>query len=334
MGGHAPPAPTARDLVAAPTRDPVMRLSRIVGAVGKVLITVGVLLLLFVAYQLWGTGLHEEQAQSKLRHQYAQLVGPADTGATPTTSAGSPDPPTTTKPHVGTKRNLAPNIGDVVGRIEIPKLHVKKIVVQGVSLEQLDEAPGHYPQTPFPGQAGNAAIAGHRTTYGAPFSNVDKLKKGDVILITTVQGTFRYQVQRVFIVQPSDVWVLKKDKKYPNALTLTACHPKLDASQRIIVRASLVGKPVPKLKGQDAETARQIIAGNALTETTGWWAKAARIPALLWGLACAGVWLLAWLVSRAMRRFRWVPYLAGLPFFLVLLFVFFEHATKLMPAGF
>jgi sortase A len=310
-----------------------MRLSRVVGAVGKVLITIGVLLLLFVAYQLWGTGLHEEEAQSRLRHQYDQLVGPADAATTPTTSVAG-DPPVTLPAEVGRKRDLAPNIGDVVGRIEIPKLHVKKIVVQGVSLEQLDEAPGHYPQTPFPGQAGNAAIAGHRTTYGAPFSNVDKLKKGDLILITTVQGSFRYEVQRVFIVEPSDVWVLKKDKKYPNALTLTACHPKLDASQRIIVRASLVGKPVPKLQGQDAATARQILAGNALNENTGWWAPSARIPALLWGLACAGVWLLAWLLSRAMRRFRWVPYAAGLPIFLVLLFVFFEHATKLMPAGF
>ena len=117
---------------------------RVLGGLGKVLITLGVLVLLFVAYQLWGTGLHEEHAQSKLRKQYDQLLGSglADTNTTATTA----DPPTTRPsgttttltPKVGAKRDIAPNIGDVVGQISIPRIHVHKIVVQGVSLTQLD----------------------------------------------------------------------------------------------------------------------------------------------------------------------------------------------------
>ena len=91
-----------------------------------------------------------------------------------------------------------------------------------MSLSQLKRGPGHYPETPLPGQAGNVSIAGHRTTYGQPFHNVDKLEAGDQILTTTVQGEFVYEVDRLEIVDPGDVEIL--EDQGDNRMTLIACH--------------------------------------------------------------------------------------------------------------
>ena len=99
-----------------------------------------------------------------------------------------------------------------------------KAVVQGVGVEDLKKGPGHYPQTPMPGQKGNAAIAGHRTTYGHPFYDIDALKAGDDIFISTREGKFQYKVDHSMNVNPSDVAVL--DPTTDNRLTLTTCTPK------------------------------------------------------------------------------------------------------------
>ena len=122
-----------------------------------------------------------------------------------------------------------------MARIRIPDIGVDKIVVEGVQVSDLKRGPGHYPDTPLPGQPGNAAIAGHRTTYGAPFNRLDELEPGDEILVTTAQGAFRYEVQRQLIVSPDQVEVL--DDFGDDRLTLTACHPKYSARQRIVVVA-------------------------------------------------------------------------------------------------
>ena len=127
--------------------------------------------------------------------------------------------------------------GEPTAHLRIPAIGVDKIVVEGVSLDDLKKGPGHYPETPLPGQEGNAAIAGHRTTYGAPFNRIDELEKGDEILVETVQGDFRYLVEEQLIVSPSQVEVL--EDKGDNRLTLTACHPKYSARERIIVVATL-----------------------------------------------------------------------------------------------
>ena len=317
---------------------------RIIGYVGRVFITAGVLVLLFVMFQLWGTGLHEAKAQNQLAAELeAKLSATTTTTETRSTTSVKPGGPTTTlPPKIAARADIAPEIGEPVGRIQIPKIHVSKIVVQGDSLEQLDRAPGHYPRTPFPGQAGNASIAGHRTTYGAPFTNVDKLKAGDKIIITTIQGRFTYAVQKVFIVLPEDVWVLDTAKDHPNTLTLTACHPKLDLSHRIVVRAVLEGTPVPHLPGQDAAVrnykSNSLADGVAAAGHQGAW-----MPMILWGLASAGVWVIAWLASRRWRRRdqqvppRWLralaPYVVGLPLFLWALFLCFENLSQLLPAG-
>ena len=107
----------------------------------------------------------------------------------------------------------------------------------GVALSDLRKGPGHYPNTPLPGQLGNAAIAGHRTTYGAPFFRVDELAAGDEIIVTTVQGTFRYLVTEIKIVKPTDFSVL--DPSPDATLTLTSCNPRYSSRQRIVVKARL-----------------------------------------------------------------------------------------------
>src|SRR5260370_15764804 len=138
-----------------------------------------------------------------------------------------------------------------VAVIKFPKLNVEKTVVEGVSVSDLKKGPGHYPETPMPGHIGNAAIAGHRTTYGAPFYKLDDLKTDDAILITTREGQFKYKVTQSKVVGPDDSSVLNPTAD--NRLTLTTCHPRFTASQRLGIIASLEGKadprPSPKTEG-------------------------------------------------------------------------------------
>ena len=128
-------------------------------------------------------------------------------------------------------------------RLRIPRLGVDTVVVQGVTRGALRAGAGHYPNTPLPGERGNVAIAGHRTTYGRPFRHVDDLRAGDTIELITPIGRFEYVVTGApFIVQPTDLSVLAQDER--SMLTLTTCHPVDSARERLIVRATLVGQGV------------------------------------------------------------------------------------------
>ena len=111
--------------------------------------------------------------------------------------------------------------------------------MQGTSPSALRAGAGHYPNTPLPGQLGNVAIAGHRTTYGHPFNRIDELKVGNQVILTTPVGRYTYAVSRPpFVTDPFDWTVVSPTKDAE--LTLTACHPKGSARQRIIIRAKLV----------------------------------------------------------------------------------------------
>ena len=135
--------------------------------------------------------------------------------------------------------------GDPLTRIRIPSLGVETVVVEGTSASALRAGAGHYPETPLPCQAGNVAIAGHRTTYGKPFSNIDRLRDGDEISLETPLGTCVYKVsQAPFVVEPTDFSVVANDLS-KKLLTLTTCHPKGSAAQRLIVRATLVTEAGP-----------------------------------------------------------------------------------------
>jgi sortase A len=128
--------------------------------------------------------------------------------------------------------------GHAIGTIRISKIGARYAVVQGTDTDSLRKGPGHYPATSFPGQGGTVAIAGHRTTYGAPFNEVDKLKKGDDIELEMPYGRFIYSVARTKIVDPTELSVVKRVPG-PEQLVLSACHPLYSASQRIIVFARL-----------------------------------------------------------------------------------------------
>ncbi|MEM9465887.1 MAG: sortase [Actinomycetota bacterium] len=270
-----------------PLDDSVPRLAEVLGAIGRGLILTGVIVLLFVVFQLWGTNLQEARAQDGLRddlnERFDAVAGGLDTSllarpvldtAPATDSAADAtdapdDPPAAATTEAAAPAApidddvlaaLFPDDGDALARIEIPSLDVDKVVVRGVAVADLRKGPGHYSQTALPGNTGNASIAGHRTTYGAPFNRIDELVPGDEITVTSVQGEFTYrvldatdayaddldQVQAIgdghIIVDPGATWVLGDFGD--NRLTLTACHPKLSSRQRIIVAAELVDDPV------------------------------------------------------------------------------------------
>lgn len=130
--------------------------------------------------------------------------------------------------------------GDPLTRLEIPKIGLDTIVVEGTSVSALRAGSGHYPRTPLPGAIGNVAIAGHRTTFGRPFSKLDRLAVGDEIVLETPKGRHVYKVTRKpWITTPND-WTVIEVPTQEALLTLTTCHPRGSANQRLIVRAQLV----------------------------------------------------------------------------------------------
>ena len=174
---------------------------RAIAAIGRVLVTVGLLILLFVVFQLWGTGhLHRPgpgrpAARFRSRRRRRPPARPCRRRPRRRTTTT----PTTTLPPL-------PPLGEGVrSAIQIPKIGVDKVFVEGTGREDLKKGPGHYPGTPLPGQIGNAAIAGHRTTYGQPFFDLDQLGPGDEIITQTLAGRYTYKVRETLVVKPDDI---------------------------------------------------------------------------------------------------------------------------------
>jgi sortase A len=132
-------------------------------------------------------------------------------------------------------RRLEP--GDPMGRIVMPAIGVSDVFVEGTGAGDLRTGPGHYPETPLPGERGTVAIAGHRTTYGAPFRRIDELERGDRIELRMPYGRFVYRVERTRIVPPTETSVTARVDH--DRLVLSACHPLYSAAKRIIVFARL-----------------------------------------------------------------------------------------------
>jgi sortase A len=130
--------------------------------------------------------------------------------------------------------------GDALTRIKMDTIGIDVVVVEGTTMSALRAGAGHYPQTPLPCEQGNVAIAGHRTTYGKPFHNLDMLKPGDPIVLETPIGSCTYKVVRTLVVLPTDTHVV--DPTPTPMLTLTTCHPKGSARQRLVVQAELQGE--------------------------------------------------------------------------------------------
>jgi sortase A len=292
---------------------------------GHALIRMGVLILLFVAYQLWGTGLAEASSQRHLKDTFKTVL--AAPRSTTSTSGGSS--PTT----VFEAPPAAPE-GDATAIIKIPRISIEKAVVEGVGVSNLKKGPGHYPGTPLPGQPGNAAIAGHRTTYGAPFFRLDEMKPGDPIFVTTTQGKFRYEVTGLQVVSPRATNVL--DNTPDNRLTLTTCEPRFSAARRLILTASLKG---PAAEAPPTPVTTPNRSGGLDQEAAGLSGRStATRPAIVWGLLAALIWLVTYVVGRRLKKGkghrRWPAYLVGVGPFAVVLFVFFENFARLLPANF
>ena len=207
-----------------------MRLATFLRGFGQTLITAGVVILLFVAYELWFTGMETAREQrdltSAIEEQWERGAGsyrsPAD--------LLKPIP-----------------LGSGVAVMRIPRFgrDWAKVVVEGVGTDDLKRGPGHYPGTQLPGQVGNFVVSGHRTTYGAPFNRVDELRSGDAVVVETRDTWYTYTVTVNEIVRPTAIEVtypVPKDaeaKPTKALLTITSCHPKYSARQRIVVYAEL-----------------------------------------------------------------------------------------------
>ncbi len=308
---------------------------RVVGAIGRTFITVGILILLFVAYQLWGTGIYTAREQDKLQQQFSTKLHDQGNGSTTTSSStpGTPGstPSTTTTTEPGPP---PPPEGDAIARIRIPKIGVDSIVVNGVTREDLRKGPGHYPDTPLPGQIGNSAIAGHRTTYGAPFGDLDQLAPGDVILIRTLEGKFRYEMTEQLIVSPTAIEVIDPtpvsatdpSKGFKTTLTLTTCNPKFSAAQRLVVKAELAPNQTPLPPSRGLGTTASLTDEGLSGESS------SKLPTILSGLIALLIGLLWWLFFH--RHPRWTTWLIGAVPFVIALFFFYSFLERVLPANY
>jgi sortase A len=200
-------------------------------------------------------------------------------------------------------------------------------VVQGVNDDDLRLGPGHYPGTVWPGQDGNAAIAGHRTTYGAPFFSLNQLKPGDDIVVTDTSGRiFTYRVTAPpRSVGPNDVSVL--DPTPFAELTLTTCNPRYSDTSRLIAVARLAGRPPLPAPAAPAAAASTIAAENLGRGDQGAWG-----PTLLFGAAVVVGWIATrLLVNRTRRWTRAGLLVVGIAVCLVPLWFMFENVVRLLP---
>ncbi|SCL23136.1 sortase A [Micromonospora nigra] len=210
---------------------------------GELLITFGLVVLLFAGYEIWGKSAIVDAHQDDLTQQLAQAWGPeGDPTVAPSASASAkPKPPVNGKPLAG---------------LYIPKLDKQWVVVEGVTQKDIRYAPGHYPDSAMPGRVGNFSVAGHRNR--ATFWRLDELRDGDPIVVEGRDEWYVYQVTDNIIVKPTQVEVVAPVPGKPGAkptkrmLTLTTCNPKFDNYERLIIHAELT-RSQPKSEGRPAE---------------------------------------------------------------------------------
>jgi sortase A len=300
---------------------------RVLGIIGRVLIGAGIVLLLFTGYQIWGTSVQESHTQSGLRTTLEHESQNAQVQRALAEAAALDKLPT--GPPVAASAIAAPAEGKPIGEIRIPDIGINQVVVEGTNTEDLRKGPGHYIGTPLPGNSGNAAIAGHRTTYGHPFYNLNGIKVGDPIVVTTVQGIFVYDMVKSQVVAPNDNKVLAAS--FGNYLTLTTCNPRFSATTRLIVTALLVHSQLFPNSGLPAAAAGsgQPQSGGLAGDDSGQLSQA-----LFWGFAVLVVGGVVLGLAHRYRRRRWPIWGVGGAGVLVLLFVFFTEVTPLLPASY
>ena len=282
---------------------------RALGVIGRILIGAGVVILLFAAYQVWGTSLQEAHTQTALRHTFVSDAK-SNQLEQALNQATAQDQLPTGPPAVAPTTN-APAEGQPVGAIRIPKIGINQIMVEGTNTQDLRKGPGHYTGTPLPGQTGNASVAGHRTTYGHPFYNLDGVAVGDPVVVTTVQGVFVYDTVKSEVVSPDDNNVLKDTPGH--MLTLTTCNPRFSASSRLVVVAQLAHSKL--FRGVAAAnpnaTAHPPQTDKPTSDALGGASDGQVLTAVLWGIVVCGVGALVLLMAYFFRRQRWAIWGAG-----------------------
>jgi sortase A len=294
--------------------------------VGRALVMAGLATLALAGYVLFGTNAEQARAQNGLEAALAarvELLPPA-----------TPDVPQPTDPDVASSvptgpeparypglldpsalppLNVAP--GTALLQLTIPAVDVTQVVVSGAGTAELRVAPGHMPTTPMPGEYGNAAVAGHRTTWGAPFHRLDELVAGDAIFVDAPWGRFQFTVRELVVVSPRDLTVIAPR---PGAwLTLITCTPKWSSTSRLVVHAELDGPapsptPTPTPRPAPSSPIWEPAAGPAVSPAAGadpvslLPATAPLTAAWAPGAAAAALWLMAAAVGDRLRSRRLV----------------------------
>ncbi len=221
-------------------------MTRVVRGIGWTLIVLGAIVLLYVVYLLWFTGFETQREQRDLADEWTLTV---------------PDNPVDLDTEILVEDEPI-ELGEAYAALWFERDGERIIndevlyVVEGVELSLLRRGPGHYPESDRPGGEGNLAIAGHRTTYGAPFWSLEELQHGDTIHVVDRQGrewVYAYVEQR--IVEPTAMWVVGEDPLGSGApmITLTTCHPRYSDAQRLIAWGELLGDPISSTADPDAE---------------------------------------------------------------------------------
>jgi sortase A len=285
-----------------------------VRSVGIALTLLAVVVLGFVGYLYFLSGVQEARAQTTL---YARLRGEL-AGAVAPTGAAIPG-------HPASPASLAAVPGDPVAVLDIPSIGIANLViVEGTSPENLTLGPGHLRDTPLPGQAGISVVFGRRATFGAPFGRLPLLKLGAVITTTTSQGEARYQVIHV-----SDSSKSVPFDQLPNQLLLVTADSKLAPAHYIEVEATFIG---PVVAGTAASTPfpqsgylPQVSAAEAALGRDSY----ALIPAMAWAIALAAVALLG--SYLAARWARWPAWIVTIPVLLAIIWNLYQALSALLP---
>lgn len=201
------------------------------GVAGEILITLGLLILLFVGWQLWWTDVLAHRSYDETRALLDQEWGIDDT------VGREPQP-------------VQATYGKPFALMYIPAMRESAWavpVIEGTDLSLLQNGVGHHERSALPGELGNFAVAGHRTTYGAPFGNIEQLRKGDQVIVETKHGWYIYELDRSQIIEGWEGWILDPVPGKPRdtvpteaLITIYACHPKFSAAQRFVWFGHLV----------------------------------------------------------------------------------------------
>ncbi|MGO9196236.1 MAG: sortase [Acidimicrobiales bacterium] len=281
----------------APTRAGRLAPGALASTAGVVTATLGLIVLAFAAYLFGFTGIEAYRAQ---HHLAQELDGPAGLAAL---------------------NNRTPAEGQPVAILRIPALQQRQIVVEGISAKDLEQGPGLMIGSAPPGTNGDVVIAGRRSTFGAPFGSLDRLRKGDTVSVTGALGVFDYRVLSVSTVRPGGV--LPAGPTQSPLLTLVTSNSPFGGSSLLVARAALVGKPVATVPVTAAAIppANFGLAGDSSSAA----------PAILFGEALLAVLALAWYLKRRTRQ-TWLIYGLTAPVAIALALVAFENIAALLPA--